>query len=150
MCYRSFSFLVECMKDWVDLIARIFIAVLFFYEAADTLWYFRDAKEILVAYGVNFVPGILIGIMVFCLILGATLLTLGYLSRFGAFLLFLYLFPYTMIVHSFWNDPPDLLRIQAQLFMLKLAICGGLLFLMVHKPRKYSVRRLIYVMRLPK
>jgi uncharacterized membrane protein YphA (DoxX/SURF4 family) len=138
------------MKDWVDLIGRIFVATLFFYEAVDTLWYFKDAKEILVGYGITAGTGIWVAATVFCLVLGATSLTLGYLSRLGAFLLLLYLLPYTIIVHSFWNDPPDIQRIQAQLFMLKLAICGGLMFLMVNKPQKYSVRRLIHVMRLPK
>lgn len=138
------------MKDWVDLIARVFVAALFYYEAVDTIWYFRDAKEILVDYGVTFATGIWVAISVFCLILGATSLTIGYLSRLGAFLLLLYLLPYTIIVHSFWNDPPETQRVQAQLFMLKLAICGGLMFLMVNKPQKYSVRRLVYVMRLPK
>lgn len=138
------------MKDWIDLIARIFIATIFFYEAVDTIWYFNDARDILESYGVMWLPGVWVTGGILLLLLGATLVSLGYLSGLGAFLLLIYLLPYTFIVHSFWNDPAEIQRIQALLFMNKIGLCGGLLLIIVNKSGKYSVRRLIHVMRLPK
>lgn len=138
------------MKDWIDLIARVFLATIFFYEAVDTIWYYNDAKDILSSYGVTWIPGVWAAIGILALILGATLVLLGYLSGLGAFILLCYLLPYTFIVHSFWDDPIATQRIQALLFMNKIAISGGLLLLMINKSGKYSVRRLIHVLRLPK
>lgn len=138
------------MKNTTDLIARIFLSTIFFYEAADTFWYFEDAKEILVNYGISFYPSaVLVGI-IGILVLGAFLVLIGYLSTFGAFLLLLYIIPYTFIIYSFWNDPPDTQRIHALMFMKNIAIIGGLLLLMVNGAGKYSIKRLIYVMKLPK
>lgn len=138
------------MKNATDLIARIFLSTIFFYEAADTFWYFNDAKDILVEYGLDFYPKIILIFGIGMLVLGALLVLIGYLSTFGAFLLLLYIIPYTFIIYSFWNDPPATQRIHALMFMKNIAIIGGLLLLMVNGAGKYSIKRLIYVMKLPK
>jgi putative oxidoreductase len=138
------------MKNTTDLIARIFLSTIFFYEAADTFWYFNDAKDILVEYGLDFYPRIILIFGIGMLVLGALLVLIGYLSTFGAFLLLLYIIPYTFIIYSFWNDPPATQRMHALMFMKNIAIIGGLLLLMVNGAGKYSIKRLIYVMKLPK
>ena len=138
------------MKNTTDLIARIFLSTIFFYEAADTFWYFNDAKDILVEYGLDFYPKVILIFGIGMLVLGALLVLIGYLSTFGAFLLLLYIIPYTFIIYSFWNDPPATQRMHALMFMKNIAIIGGLLLLMVNGAGKYSIKRLIYVMKLPK
>ena len=137
------------MKNSIDLTARIFIAIMFYYEAFDSFLYFDDTKRTMSIYGLTWKQNFLLGSVIVFLIIGATLVLMGYYSRFGAFLLLVYLVPTTFIVYSFWNDPPDIQRVQMINFMKNLAIIGGLLLLTIHKPGKYSIKRLIYFMRLP-
>lgn len=138
------------MKDYIDLFARIFIAIMFYYEAFDSFLYFDNTKETMTAYGLTWNQNFLLGATIVFLIMGATLVLIGYNSRFGAFLLLLYIVPTTFIIYSFWNVPPESQRIQLINFMKNLAVIGGLLLLTVNKPGKYSVKRLIYYLRLPK
>lgn len=62
---------------------------------------------------------------------------------FGAILLILYYLPVTLIVHSFWNDPVKVQRIQAIMFMKNIAIMGGLLMIIVNGSGRYSIKRLL-------
>lgn len=138
------------MKDILDLIARIFIATIFFYEAVDSIWYFNDAKNVLIDYGLSWQPKMLLICGIVGLVMGAFLVLIGYLSSLGVLLLLLYIVPFTFIIYSFWNDPPETQRIHALMFMKNIAIIGGLLLLIANGTGKYSVKRLIHVMRLPK
>ena len=84
------------------------------------------------------------------LLLGGTLVLLGYRSGLGAVLLLLYWIPVTLIVHSWWNDPIDEQRLQAILFMKNLAITGGLLMVLVNGSGRYSIKRLFATTKVPK
>lgn len=137
------------MKDIYDLLGRIFISIIFIYEALDTIFFFHNTKETLTNYGITWwQDALLVGAIVF-LILGATLVLIGYYARIGAFLLLMYWLPFTLIVYSFWNDPVEYQRLSALYFMRNIAVCGGLLMLMANGSGKYSVRRLLHNLRLP-
>ena len=138
------------MKGISDLLGRIFLGIIFIYEALDTLFFYQNTKATMAEYGITFMPDILLVTTLVILIVGALLVVIGYYARVGAFLLLLYWLPFTLIVFSFWNDPPDLQRINALNFMRNLAVMGGLLLLLANGSGEYSVRRLIHVMRLPK
>lgn len=137
------------MKDIIDLIARVFIAGLFFFEAIDSVFYFEQTKQTMTSYGVTWQQDFLLGSFIFLIFLGAFMVLIGYHSRIGSILLLIYYIPFTFIVFSFWNSPKELYWVTLLNFMRNISICGGLLLLTLHKPGKYSVRRLIYVMRLP-
>ncbi|MGE5355730.1 MAG: DoxX family protein [Deltaproteobacteria bacterium] len=137
------------MKNTFDLMARVFIAILFYYEALDSFWYFEKTKETMSIYGLTWRQDLLLSLTIAALIIGATLVLIGYYSNFGAFLLLLYIVPTTFIIFSFWNDPVVVRRIQMINFMRNLAIIGALLLLIVNKPGSYSVKSLIYTLRLP-
>ena len=137
------------MKDVLDLLARILISIIFFYEAYDTIFYFKETKAAMSAYGIEGNQNLLLYASIFLLVLGGTLLLIGYRSGFGAFLLCLYWIPFTFIVHSYWNDPPDQQRVQAILFMKNLAILGGLLMVWVNGSGRFSVKRLFATTRVP-
>jgi putative oxidoreductase len=137
------------MKDTTDLIARILIAIMFYYEAFDSFLLFSQTKKTMTTYGLTWQQDFILSTIIIILALGATLVLIGYYSNFGAFLLLLYIIPLTFITYSFWNDPSHVQRIQLINFMKNMAIIGGLLLLIVNKPGKYSVKKLIYVMRLP-
>ncbi|MBK9254337.1 MAG: DoxX family protein [Saprospiraceae bacterium] len=138
------------MKDIAELLGRIFIAFLFINEAMDSLVFFEKSKATMSAYNIVWKQDLILSIVIFVLIFGAILVLIGYYASVGAFLLLLYWLPFTLIVYSFWNDPPEYQRLHALMFMRNLALCGGLLILIANGAGKYSIKRLIYVMKLPK
>lgn len=138
------------MKDVIDLVARIFLAAIFMFESYDSLVHFQKTKETMTIYGVTWKQDFLLGATIFLLTLGALLLLIGYYANIGAILLLLYIIPVTLIVYSFWNDPKEVQHVQSIMFMKNIAIIGGLLLVLIHGAGKYSVKRLVHVLRLPK
>lgn len=130
------------MKDSIDLIARIFLAFIFLFEAYDSIIHFKATKQSMTNYGITWNQDIMLSLCIFLLIVGSVLVLIGYRSSFGAILLLLYFIPVTFIVHSWWNDPMDIKRLQSIFFMKNIAIIGGLLMVVVNGSGKYSVRRL--------
>jgi len=137
------------MKDIADLLGRIFIAFLFIYEALDAIVFFDKTKSTMSAYGLMWNQDFLLSTIIFVLLFGAILVLIGYYASFGAILLTLYWLPFTLIVYSFWDDPQEYQRLHALYFMRNLAMIGGLLLLMANGAGKYSIKRLIYIMKLP-
>ena len=66
----------------------------------------------------------------------------GYRAKLGAVLLLVYYIPATLIIYSFWNDSPELYRVNSIQFMKNLAIIGGLMMVYVNGAGRYSVRKL--------
>jgi putative oxidoreductase len=137
------------MKAVLDLIGRIFIAVIFLYDAYDNLMFAKETKRKMIEYGLTWQTDFLFNTASFILVLGGVLVLIGYRSSFGALLLLLYYIPVTMIAHSFWNDPIAIQRIQAELFMKNISICGGLLMILVNGSGPISVKRLFATSRVP-
>ncbi|WP_235297015.1 DoxX family protein [Portibacter marinus] len=138
------------MKDIADLVGRFFLSLIFFFEAYDSIAFFKQTKNTMTVYGLTWNQDLLLYVTIFFLVLGAILVLIGYYANLGAVMLLLYLVPVTFIVFSFWNDPVEVKRIQSIMFMKNIAIIGGLLILIVNGAGKYSVKRLIYTLRLPK
>lgn len=138
------------MKDIAELLARIWISFVFIYEALDALVFFHKTKATMTAYGILWQQDLVLKVTIFILLVGGILVLIGYFARVGATLLLLYWLPMTLIVYSFWDDPGDLRRLHTLYFMRNLALCGGLLLLIANGAGKYSIKRLIYIMKLPK
>ncbi|MBK8082286.1 MAG: DoxX family protein [Saprospiraceae bacterium] len=129
---------------------RIFIAFVFIYEALDALVFFQKTKATMTVYGLTWNQDLVLTTLISILILGGIMVLIGYYSGIGSFLLLLYWLPYTLIVYSFWNDPVELQRLHALYFMRNLALCGGLMLLLANGAGKYSIKRLLFIMKLPK
>lgn len=138
------------MKDIADLVARVLISFIFIYEVLDTIAHFEGTKETMKAYGISWQPDILLILTLLILVIGSALVLIGYYANIGAMLLLVYWLVFTFVVYSFWNDPQELKQLHALYFMRNMAIAGGLLLLVANSTGKYSVKRLIHVMRLPK
>ena len=136
------------MKSVIDLLGRIFLSIIFLFEAYDSIAYFNQTKDTMTAYGITWQQDILLGACIFILVLGGIFILIGYRASLGAFLILLYWLPVTFIVHSFWNDPLEIQRLQSILFMKNLAITGGLLMILVNGTGPYSIRRLFSATRL--
>jgi putative oxidoreductase len=138
------------MKDVVDLCGRILFSFIFIYEATDSILYFNKTKQLMTDYGITFQQDFLLIGAVLLLLVGGTLVLIGYRIGLGAILIMLYWIPITFIVHSFWNDPLPERRLESILFMKNMAILGGLLFMAVNTSGRYSIKTLLANTRVPK
>ncbi|MEL6123080.1 MAG: DoxX family protein [Bacteroidota bacterium] len=137
------------MKDYVDLIARICVAFIFLYEAYDSIVFFKNTKETMSAYGLNWNQDMILIGVIFCMIVGSVMILIGYYASIGGFLILLYWLPYTFIVYSFWNDGDDIRRLNSLYFMRNMGVAAALMLLMVNGAGKFSVRRVLHTLRLP-
>jgi putative oxidoreductase len=80
-------------------------------------------------------------------VLGAASLVLGLLTRLGAFGLFLYMIPTTVLFHGFWNFEGAERLPQMVNFMKNLAIMGGLATLVAVGARRFSIDHRIRIAR---
>ncbi len=130
------------MKDVADLIARIFLAFIFLFEAYDSIVFFKANKETMTEYGITWNQDFLMYASILLLILGGILILIGYRTSLGAICLLIYWIPLTFVLYSFWNDPEEVRRINSLMFMKNMAIAGGLLMLYVNEAGRYSVKRI--------
>jgi putative oxidoreductase len=137
------------MKDIIDLLGRAMLAFIFLYEAYDSIFYYKATKEKMTFYDLNWQQDLLLSAAIFLLILGGTLLLIGYRTGFAMFILLCYWIPVTFIVHSFWNDPESARRLQSILFMKNIAIVGGMFMVWANGTGKYSIRRLFATTKVP-
>jgi len=137
------------MNNIFDLIGRILISAIFFYEGIDSILFAEKTKLTMADYGITWRPDFLLYSSIVFLMIGATMLLIGYRIRFGVWLLLIYWLPVTFIVYSFWNDPVSEQRLHAILFMKNIAVAGGLLMITAHGGGKYSIQRLFRVTKIP-
>ena len=130
------------MKDIFDLLGRIFISFIFFFEVSDTLFFYKDTKNKMNEYGILWQQDLLLNGSIFLLILGSLLVLLGYRPSFGAILLLLYWIPVTFILYPFWGAVPELKREMSVHFIKNMAISGGLFLVLVNGAGRWSMRRL--------
>ena len=133
-----------------DLLGRLIIGLFFFFQAVDSIVYFRDMKETLSSYGITWAQDLLIVASIILLLIGSVMVIIGYYANIGALLLFVYWFIFTMVVYSFWNAMPDEKTLSITFFSRNMALCGGLLILVANGATGWSVKRILHVMRLPK
>ena len=70
----------------------------------------------------------LTGILAF---IGGAMVLVGYRARFGAFLLFVFLVPVTIVMHRFWGlTDPAVAALQKAHFMKNLALIGTTLLIL--------------------
>lgn len=138
------------MKDLFDLIGRVLLSFIFLHKAYEYIAYFKEKKVEMSAYGITWNQDLLLYGAIFLLFSGGIMLLTGYRSRLGAMLLLLYWVPVTLVVHSFWNDPPEFQHFQSVQFTKNLAIAGGLMMASVNSAGKHSIRRLFATYRVKK
>ena len=132
------------MKDIYDLFGRALMSVIFYFEAYDKIFFMSATRASMTVMGITEQQNTLIYGAGFCLVLGATLILLGYRPGFGALLILFYWVPLTFMLNKFWEIPfADHERRNIALhFMKNIAIIGGLLMIYTHGTGRYSLRRL--------
>ena len=146
---KQSTFSGPTMNPALDLLGRILLSAIFFFEAIDSILFADKTKATMAEYGITWKPDLLLYTSIIFLMIGALMVLIGYRVRFGVWLLLLYWLPVTFIVYSFWNDPMPAQRLNAILFMKNIAVAGGLFIIASHGSGRYSIQRLFMVSRIP-
>ena len=136
------------MKDITDLIGRLFLSAIFFFEAIDTSTSRTDTYMLMNRYGFTWQQDFLYNSAIFVLVLGAILVAIGYRTGLGATLILIYWLPITFTVYSFWMAGESHRNFELMMFMKNIAIAGGLMILAVNGAGKFSIKRLLATTRI--
>ena len=120
------------------LIGRFLIAAIFLVSGIAKLTDTAGTASHMAAAGIPY-PDTLALVAGTAEILGAIAIAAGFLTRFAAGGLILYLIPTTLIFHAFWNATGEQHMQQMVNFMKNLAIIGGLAVLMAQGAGRFSV-----------
>jgi putative oxidoreductase len=75
-------------------------------------------------------PGLLVPLSGVIALMGGLSVLVGFQTRLGAWLLVIFLFPVTLVMHNFWAAPDvATFRIEQAMFMKNLTMIGGALLL---------------------
>jgi putative oxidoreductase len=117
-----------------SLIGRVFLGVIFlisgFHKIADP----QGTQQYMVAMGMTWMTALLYVGAVVVELAGSFSLLLGYRTRAGAWLLFLFMIPTTLIFHTHFDDPNQMIH-----FLKNLSIMGGLLYVANYGPGSLSM-----------
>lgn len=109
------------------LIGRLLLCIIFIVAGIGKFLNYNATLDYMAAQGITFTAFFLI-VAAIIEILGGLSLLLGYKTRIGALVLFLYLIPVTVLFHNFWSLEGADRQAQFVEFLKNLAILGGLAY----------------------
>ena len=125
-------------KDALALIGRILLAAMFVISGWGKVTGYSGTVGYIASQGLP-VPQLLAMIAI-AIELGAGLaIAFGWMTRWAAFAMVIFLIVITPIFHPFWNVPADQAMEQNINFMKNLSILGGMLLLWAFGPGRFSV-----------
>jgi putative oxidoreductase len=124
---------MEWLKSLGSLIGRILLVLIFLNSGIGKIENFEGTVQYMVNYGMPYTPYFLFGAIVLELV-GSITVILGYLTRFGALVLVIFLIPTTIIFHTNFDDPIQIIH-----FMKNLSMFGGCLVLLAMGPGRFSL-----------
>jgi putative oxidoreductase len=128
---------MEWWKSLAGLIGRILMVLIFLNSGIGKIGKFDMTAQYMARFGMTYPNLFLLGAIVFEL-LGSLTVILGYYTRLGALLLVLFLIPTTIIFHTNFADPLQLVQ-----FMKNLSMLGGCLVLLGMGPGHWSLDTLL-------
>jgi putative oxidoreductase len=124
---------MEWLKSFGSLIGRILLILIFLQSGVGKIENFEGTAKYMAGYGMPLVNFFLVGAIFFELV-GSITVILGYFSRFGTFLILIFLIPTTLIFHTNFADPMQKIN-----FMKNVSMFGGCLFLLSQGPGRLSL-----------
>ncbi|MEK9280929.1 MULTISPECIES: DoxX family protein [unclassified Bradyrhizobium] len=125
-------------NDVALLIARICLAALFLFGATRKLGNPIGLAPLIAAKGLPF-PEVLSALALLAEIGGTVLLLTGFIPRFTAIGLAVFVVMATWIGHSFWTYPPEAQAGQVIHLFKNVAIIGGLVLYLASGPGRFSL-----------
>lgn len=120
---------------WAPVLGRILIAALFIMGGIGKLMDFAGSVAYAQAFSVPF-PEAAIVIAILVELGGGLMLLFGFWSRLVAFKIAGFLVVVTLIFHSDFSDPNQMIQ-----FLKNMAIIGGLFYVSVHGARKAALKK---------
>jgi putative oxidoreductase len=124
---------MEWWKSLAGLIGRILLVLIFLNSGIGKILKFDMTAQYMARFGIVYANFFLLGAIVFEL-LGSLSVILGFYTRLGAVLLILFLIPTTIIFHTNFTDPLQMVQLMKNLSML-----GGCLILLGMGPGHWSL-----------
>ena len=124
---------MEWLKSLGSLIGRILLVLIFLNSGIEKIEGFEGTAQYMAKYGMPYTSFFLFGAIIFELA-GSIFVILGYYARFGAFLLIIFLIPTTIIFHTNFEDP-----IQIIMLMKNVSMFGGCLILLAMGAGRFSL-----------
>jgi putative oxidoreductase len=120
-------------QPWGLLAGRLLLAHMFVLSGYGKIVGFAGTAGYMAKYGMPMVEVLLVGAIVIELI-GGLMLAVGWMTRWAAWAIFLFVAVATYIFHPVWADPG-----QAIQFQKNLAIMGGMLYVAFMGPGRLSL-----------
>lgn len=127
----------SAFASMVALLGRICIAMIFLVAGAHKILDFQGTVTTIAAEGLPFAQ-VIAALACAVEMMGGLFVLLGYRTRFGAFILFLFTLPTTFLFHDFWTQESELALTHMQHFMKNIAILGATLYIMSFGAGKIS------------
>jgi putative oxidoreductase len=135
---------MNALKGLVSLLGRVLLAAIFLASVYPLITTFPDrAADLagktqgLIKDAPPWLPQVAMGGAIAFMILGGVSVIVGYKTRIGALLLFLFLAPVTYFFHDFWNHQGDQ---QFMIdFMKNTAMAGAMLFIVANGGGAWSL-----------
>ena len=124
---------MEWLKSLGSLMGRILLVLIFLHSGIGKIENFEGVAQYMAKYGMPYTSFFLFGAAIFELA-GSVLVILGYYARFGALLLLLFLIPTTIIFHTNFDDPSQMIH-----FMKNVSMFGGCMILLAVGAGRFSM-----------
>jgi len=119
------------MANLFDLMARIFISSIFLFSGINKIFNLENTAQWMEGYGVHKIflyPTIILEIVM------PVLIIVGYKTKFAGVLLLLFSISTAFIFHNDFSN-----QIQLIAFLKNIGLAGGLLFLLIHGTKDWSL-----------
>jgi putative oxidoreductase len=109
--------------SWLSLIGRILLAAMFLMSGLNKIADPSGTQQYMTAMGMTWLTPLFYVGAIILEVGGALSLLLGYRTRIGAWALILFMIPTTLIFHTQFGDPNQMIH-----FLKNLSVLGGLLY----------------------
>jgi len=124
---------MEWLKSLANLVGRILLVLIFLNSGLNKIGNFDGTAQYMTNYGMPSASYFLFAAIIIELV-GSITILLGYSARFGALLLLIFLIPTTIIFHTNFDDPTQIIHL-----MKNVSMFGGLLVLLAVGPGRFSL-----------
>ena len=127
-------------KDFIALIGRILLAVLFVVSGYGKLGGFEGTAHAIASKGLP-LPEVGAAIALAVELIGGLMLAIGWKARWAAAAIVLFTIGATYYFHDFWHMADQAARTNQIMFLKNIAVIGGMLLVVAFGPGRYSVDR---------
>jgi putative oxidoreductase len=125
---------MEWLKGFGVLFGRILVILIFLQSGIEKIQNFQGTAQYMASHGIAPYTNFFLVGAIFCELVGAITLILGYYARFGAMVLLIFLIPTTIIFHTNFAEQDQMVH-----FMKNVSMFGGLLILLAVGAGRFSL-----------